>query len=350
MKSLIIQNNSENKLRDLGYDFIRFIAMIFIILFHIVTTWNENNYKFPSVVNSIFWRNSINLGAVGVALFFMLSGALLISQYESRFSIKNFYVKRLLRIEIPQIICYTVAFLCQYTMTANIIHANISGILISLFGLDYSGDIWVKYLGFNSLGLVGEWFTFVIIFLYILFPIVRQLFITHLKLGTIIVSFLFIINLKFEILTRGGGWFSVSNALMCFWMGMLFEKYKQTICKNIVTIFLLPVAVLYWFINPYKIFGYPYLSCFIFSIVLFILFYQIKFSNKFTQYVCKYNFEIYLIHHRIYFWLLPAILSPASNFIQLVISACIVIGLTLLLAKSLNQISSYVLCKINLKR
>ena len=344
----IIENNKIS--RKLGYDFIRFTAMMFIILDHILALWTSYHYEYPKIISDIIRRGSIRFGSLGVALFFMISGALLISKYKENFSLKDFYLKRFLRIEIPQITCFCFIVLCQYVMTPNIIHSNLFAFLISLFGLSYNSEIWVEYFNIRPVWGVGEWFTIVIIMLYLVFPILRRLFVSHLILGTIFIFTLFAINLKLEILTRGGGWFSFTNGLMCFWIGMLFEQYKQQLCTKKITSILIPIAIVYWLVNPYKIFGYPYLSCFIFSIFLLILLYQIKISNLFTQYVCKYNFEIYLIHHRIYFWFLPAMLTPASNIIQLTIATFIVIGLTLLLSKPLNQISAYILNKIDASR
>ena len=344
-----MQNRIENSTRDLGYDFIRFTAMMFILLHHLNTTWYEFHYNIPSIVNMTIGRGVINFGGIGVALFFMISGALLIAKYENSFNIKNFYLKRLIRIEIPQMICFFCAFWCQYLISPNIINSQISGVIISLFGLNYSGDLWIHYFSIYPLWIVGEWFTAVIIILYIFFPLLRWLYIKHCLVGGIIITLIFLVNLKYEILTRGGGWFSITNGLMCFWVGMLFEKYKQKLCTKSITIILILVAILYWSINPSQILGYMYLSCFIFSTILLIILYQIKYSNKFTQFICKNNYEIYLVHHRVFILFLPALLTPASNTLQLVISSIVVVGITFLLSKSLQEISLYVLNTTNKK-
>ena len=340
-----MQNDTVNTTRDLGYDFIRFIAMLFILLHHLNTTWYEFHYNIPSIVNMTIGRGNLNMGGVGVALFFMISGALLIARYKTVLNIKNFYMKRLIRIEIPQMICFFCAFWCQYLIDPNIVNSKIGGIVISFLGLNYSGDIWIQYFNIYPLWVVGEWFTAVIIILYVLFPLLRWVYCKYCLTGGIIITLIFLINLKYEVLTRGNGWFSITNGLMCFWVGMLFEKYKQKICTKSITTILILAAILYWSINPAQIFGYMYLSCFIFSILLLAILYQIKYSNKFTKFICKYNYEIYLVHHRVFILFLPALLTSASNAAQLVISSILVIAITFLLSKSLQEISSCILDK-----
>lgn len=324
--------------RDYGYDFIRFLAMMLIVFHHIVKVWQNYNYNVHTSLLYIVRHDAISFGRVGVALFFILSGALLIKKYYDHLNNISFYKKRLVRIEVPHMIGFLCAFALQYLINPRIINVDIIGAIFSFIGLGYSGEFWNK-LGVRSIWVIGEWFTAVIIFLYLIFPLMRWLFINYLKIGSFIISFIFLLNLEFEILTYHNGWFSITNGMMCFWMGMLFEKYKHVFDKKWCISLLSCVAIIYWFINPKDILGYKYLSCFVFSCLLFICLYRIKFSNTLVQFVCKYNYEIYLTHHRIFILLFPALLTSKSNDAQLVISAIFLIGITFLLSKSLQQIS-----------
>lgn len=337
----------ENKERDLGYDFIRFFAMLLIIISHLFTTYNEFSYNVPLIFKKIVFRGAINWGSVGVALFFMLSGALLFKRYENNIQLGNFYTKRFLRIEIPQWIGFLSAFALVYCVRIEILNTDPIGIFISFLGLNYFGVPWIEYFGVKTVWVIGEWFTAVIIFLYVIFPILRNLLIKNSLISSIIVTIIFLLNFKYNFLTSKSGWFSITNGIMCFWLGMLFEKYKNKIqyndfILNINYIFLIS----FWYLNPLDILGIKYLSCFVFSVSLFIALYQINYKNSFTNYICKYNYEIYLVHHRIYILFLPALLNKNSSGMQIVIASVIVILITFLLSEKLQQLSEFLIKKL----
>ena len=330
--------------RDVGYDFIRFIAMVLILLHHLFTTFQEQKYRVSEIFSNFIIRIALDIGPIGVALFFILSGALLIKKYKAQFILSEFFYKRFMRIEIPQWIGFICAFALMYCVRPYIINTDFLGVAISFLGLNYSGEFW-NHLNIRVLWVIGEWFTAVIIVCYALFPLLRKLFLTHRLITTIFLTIIFLINLKFEILTYHRGWFSITNALMCFWCGMLFEEYKTYITKNILKLDYLFLIAFVCF-NPVTIFGFRYLSCFVFSIALFVALYQIKYSNVITQYVCKYNYELYLVHHRIYILLLPALLNKTSNGIQLLVASIFMLFLTCLSAQALQKVTYFTIEKL----
>lgn len=332
-------------MRDKGYDFIRFIATISIILWHFFTTCKEMSLYFPNIISKIIIKNSIDIGGVGVGLFFILSGALMHHLYIDKINIKEFYKKRFLRICIPQWIAFIAAFSIIYTINQSIIKSNKIGILISFLGLNYCDIPW-KYIGINTLWIIGEWFTAVIIIQYAIFPILRKIYQNQKLFGTIFISLIFLLNLKYKILSNERGWFSLTNGLMYFWIGMLFDNYKYLINKKVIVGSIILITYVYLF-KSVSIFGNHYLSVFAFSILAFIILYNIKFENKIIKIVCKYNYEIYLTHHRIFILLIPIFLRFDSNKIQFVIVFLFIIYLVYLISKSLNEFSNYIVNKFN---
>ena len=97
----------ENKVkkRIFYFDEIRALAILFVILCHTTTIYHPFNYSFsplaiPSILNMLGW--------VGVPLFFMISGALLLNrEYEINFFLKS----KLLRIFIPFVFWIIIAIL-----------------------------------------------------------------------------------------------------------------------------------------------------------------------------------------------------------------------------------------------
>lgn len=330
-----------SKTRDLGYDFIRCTAMLMILLHHFYTTCKDLNIRFPSSLKEMF----LFFGGGGVALFFLLSGAVLINRYRTDLNIKTFFTKRFLKICIPQWIGFLAAFWLVFILNKNIIHSEVLGTLISFLGLNYSSAFW-NGLGIHVLWIIGEWFTAVIIILYLLFPSMRWLFIKHRLIGSIGILSLCVLNLKFQVLSYYNGFFSITNGIMYFWLGMLFDEYKKLLNKRML-LGLFITFVLFTIYNPKDLFEIKYIPCLISSLLAFPLLYQIRYSNRFTQYICKYNYELYLTHHRIYIILMPALLKVKSNDLQIILAFIFLTLIVCYFSELLAKASQFTIQKLN---
>ena len=82
---------SEKTGRIFFLDVIRTVAIIFIILYHYLCAWQLVTIKTVTVKFGF-------LGALGVSLFLILSGASLCTSTQKAFSIVTFYKKRFLSI------------------------------------------------------------------------------------------------------------------------------------------------------------------------------------------------------------------------------------------------------------
>lgn len=312
-------------MRDKGYDFIRFCSMLLIIILHFCSEWMKEA-TIPYYIAKIVLRDDFCFAFVGVALFFILSGALLWKNYKEEINTVQFYRKRILKIWIPQWIAFVVTFGIMYIVQPDYIRsgvqAGIPSLIVSFLGLNFDGTLW-NPIGIFPLYLVGEWFTCVIIVIYILFPIFRWLFKNHRIWGTVIVLMIFLINLKYKIFTGDSGRYSFTNAFMYFWMGMIFEEYKKFFTDKRVVVLLVAIDVVMFVHNPSTIFGSDILVTAIFSCMLFVILYQIKVKTRVTSFICKYNYEIYLVHHRIYYIFIPLMIFETSNWLQ--ISLCFIV-------------------------
>ena len=333
------------KERDVGYDFIRFFAMFLILIQHFFSSCDSVGFKYSLFLKNIIEHGSVKFGGVGVALFFMLSGAVLSLSSKNNISIKEFYKKRLLRIEIPQILGFAFAFgVIFITTNRDIIHNDILGIIISALGLTYTGLPWLDYFHINTFWVVGEWFTAVIILLYVLFPLLKYLFDKFCLISTIVITIIFVLNLKFKILSAANGWFSITNGLMYFWLGCLFNEYKKYL-REYIHIYIV-LATIIWFANPLGILGHNYLPCFLFSILLFLILYDVKISNRFTNFICKYCYEIYLTHHRVYDLLLPVFLCAWGSVLQLGLAFIFLLAIIFVVSMLLHKMSNFIIKKI----
>lgn len=298
-------------MRNQGYDFIRFCAMSAILLFHFCG--RVYDAKHPDFLYPILYFPT---GQIAVALFFILSGSVLIENYKGALDVNIFYKKRLTRILLPQMIAFTFCAILLYT--CGILDTSDKvGLFLSFLGLDFC-NIWT-YLGISRPWIVGAWFTTVIIFLYLVFPYMRKMFLKHRFKSSLVVYTVFILNMKFQIMSDNNGWFSYTNAIAAFWTGMIFNEYRDMIYKNKVLSFYLPLCICALLAgNQFVIKDFMYTFTFVYAVVLYVLLYNIKYSSRVTNFICKYNFELYLVHNTIYTVLISSIVNYDGGFYQLI--------------------------------
>lgn len=297
-------------MRNQGYDFIRFIAMSTILLFHF--SGRVYDAKHPDFLWPILYFPS---GAIAVALFFMLSGSVLIAHYKDTFDIKVFYKRRFLKIFSSQILafifCATLFYACGILDTRDKF-----GLFLVSLGVDFC-TLWTK-LGVSRPWIVGAWFTSVIMFLYLIFPFLRKIFLNYRLKASFIIYTIFILNMKFQIMSENNGWFSYTNGLAAFWTGMIFNEYKDIIYKNKMFSFYVPLFVCLLLTgNQFVINDFLYVYTFIYALFIYVFLYNIKYSSFFTKFVCKYNFELYLTHNAIYTALIPSVVNYSGSLYQL---------------------------------
>ena len=166
-----------NKRRAFWIDFIRVIALLFVFLYHFNVHTGLKGAVSPLAITDIGY-NQIDLGQIGVCLFFFLSGLTCCFSWDrmklqGKKRLMQFYKKRWLAL-FP---VFYVAFVCFYVIM------KLSGgitpdwrIIYSVFQLDR----YLARFGYETFGTVGEWFTFVIILCYFVFPLLRVI---HIKTG-----------------------------------------------------------------------------------------------------------------------------------------------------------------------
>lgn len=261
----------------------------------------------------------------------MLSGSLLAMTYKDKFSVKEFYKKRFLRILIPQFLAYILMFLFLYIYSPNSVTLN-WGTLVSFLGLDL-----LSYAGLPSLWIVGEWFTTVIIIIYLIFPLLRYLYKKIPYISSVLVALIFVLNLHFKILSYENGWFSVTYGLFAFWIGMMIEKFREDLkdkknIKHVIFYLSSVLCIVMIVLNPTNFFGIAQLPILFHSICLYVMLLYFDISCKVTDVVSKYNFEAYLLHHRLMILFVPMILPQNPTFLQLLLVLFMFISIIYLLS------------------
>lgn len=115
----------------------------------------------------------VNLGGLGVALFFLLSGAALMHVYGSRLDVPDYATRRILDIYPQYWVAYALAFLLA-VLWGFPCEAPLWTLVLTVLGIDgYVGRLGGPFT--PNFYLVGEWYIGCQLVMYLLFPLLRRL-------------------------------------------------------------------------------------------------------------------------------------------------------------------------------
>jgi len=297
-----------NKIYRKEIDFLRALAVIFVILFH-------------------YFPNIMPRGYLGVDLFFVISGFLISHQIynlkkNNKFSIKNFYLRRIKRIFPATLFVLFFTFLISFFILTDKDFMSFSRSLIYSIFFSSNFFFWIDggYFGPNDglKPLLHTWSLSVEEQFYIFFPLVFTLLITFIKSlkNLILVIFLIsVISFSFQIFLENVGghdfaFFLLPTRIWNFGLGVLSmlifinEKKPHTSFEAILFL----ILIIFGFFYNKDIFTFNFLI--IFSTFLFLRkkmpnnFYLNKLIyNKHITYIGIISFSLYLWHWPIYTFL-----------------------------------------------
>lgn len=290
------------KVRDIRIDFIRGISMFVIVIYHYSCALElkriEGPYRFLWHYASGKWGDAFAI------VFLIVTGYVLIQHYEQSMDILGFYKKRWMNI-FP---LFYLTWLCMYWVRVVEYRSLTWGgdprtLVESLLGMDgYLKGHRDNYY------LVGEWFLGAIIFVYILFPLLRHLYKKKRKLvsAVFIGSWIFLSETGLiEESTRINLWY----CLFAVWIGMLFYRYKNWICKWWMAICSATVCMLLCCVDLSDHVN-EIVLLYIFAIVAFVFLFNVP-VNKLKEggwmkrligFLGTYTYPVMLIHHVLLYW------------------------------------------------
>lgn len=341
-----------DKKRFLQIDVLRAIAIICVIICHST----ESVYSFePNVVSShslksmIFQFSSITVGRIGVPIFLLITGYLLLDKYYDSVAIRRFYVKNWLGLLLTTeiwIVIYNI-FLTVYLKIPFVL-----------------SDFIYQLLLVKNVNLCHMWYMPMILGIYLFIPLVANALHStksgYLKLPLIIyTSFAFVFPVVNKILTisneslyavssfdlgfSGGvyglyllfGYFLKNNALKKIKIGFLFLSaiisFASIVSLQIYT---------YHTGNRYNLW-YDNIFILICSVSVFELITRIKkirFSGMWYI-ISKYSFAVFLIHKLLLIIAVNnGIYTFASNPVQILLLTVCTLIICLAVIHLINQI------------
>ena len=282
----------EAKKRIFYLDFIRAISMIIIVTYHFAVHFTSQNLKVIRFFADGKW------GLIGVAMFFVISGASLMYNYSEKIELKTYYKKRFLVIYPMFWFAYSAVFLKIFYDCKGFFNTlPIYKLIYSFLGMDGYLSPYTQ-----TVYLIGEWFIGCIILIYILFPLLRlaiKKFPKAFLITLIIVDLAVILFSNFKMPVN-------QNLIVCtttFVLGMYFMEYAKK-CKIGHVIIALIVSIILCFIKVNTI-KYVILIYNILGYTTFVVLYyigekiNISFIKNIVKVLSKYSYAIFLVHHYI---------------------------------------------------
>lgn len=287
------------KERLLWLDAVRAIATILIVLTHFNALYIFNVYRPETAVITCYIGN-IYIGALGVSLFLIISGASLMYTLQDKktISCKAFYLKRFQSIYPMFWIAYVIFFLFRFYQWGGInTSVPLKNILFSFLGFDgYFANWKVPVFYF-----VGEWFLGFIVLFYLIFPILFYLIQNYPRaLGCAALFF-------YGLIIFWGRNYQQSDILLFtrlpeLLFGMYFIKYQRRVSGSEALISLL-IIILNTILAPTAIhtnIQVTYIGIASFLLLVYLA-NKIKSQRlmKLFQTISKYSFSCFLVHHQI---------------------------------------------------
>ena len=298
---------------------VRVFAMTLIISCHIAQCYN---LQIAYILN------------VGVQIFFFMSG-FLYGKQEQLPSIKEFYLKRFVRVYIPYFVLLAIV-LVVYAIF-NLTTISLKQVLFYLLSLQW---FVAPIEGLNHL-----WFLTVLMFGYLLTPWVKRV----MDKAPIVCALLFVCCCvaEFVFLKK---FYSISAWLALYLLGLFYGKYhSKTVSIIALVASSIALIVLCLFFEPSKLTSFEgrhymiwlhwTLGVFLFVLLYYVLPLLVGENKRFDgiKHLDKISYEVYLIHH-------PLILGPLSlMFVTKItgLNIALMLVVVYLLARALHYICSF---------
>lgn len=321
-------------------DVIRCVAIIQIVLFHMCVS------EEPFANALILW------GREGSGLFFAISGAGLINRYYYDFDCKSYFKKRFISIYIPFWIAYVAAFVRNYFINGFHFPWEHSGIskkymLLSLLGVDG----FASAVGIPNFALIGEWFLAVILFIYLIFPIWRKLFIKLPELTVILFLIARVIMCLHNPIPRLAVCFNPITALSNFSIGAYLLPFRskrhinpnKTLNQSNAMAISVSIALIVFgkhltLRREQADIGEIFATVGLLLILVTVSPAVTKYANKFVKFICDRSYEIILVHH-IVIYATTTVIHNNFTVSNAIVGYGYTLSVILLFACALNSVS-----------
>lgn len=268
------------------------IATLLIAFVHSQSLYLEKVFSIDIINNFFIFLK--NFGTYGVDIFLVLSGVGLYYSFSKNNNIRTFYKKRIKRI-LPSVIIVAVI------ITALAEGKGIGNFLQRIF-----------LISFFTKGDLDFWYFSLIIFLYIIYPLLHM-FIEKYGLKAVIVMIIVVLGINFSIMIWNNEVYNrleialtrIPVFIVGIWLGKLAKDQVKISKKWLVAVLVLFAIIVYIlanysFVDKYYIVRYLFCPFAVTTVILLSYIYTwIKKENFFTKFfiwIGTYSMEIYLLY------------------------------------------------------
>lgn len=280
------------KEKKLYLDILRILAIYMVFNLHFTVALEQQYGVFFGFANG-------NWGNVGTSLFFLISGNCLARNYGEKLEIGSFYRKRWLAIFPMFYICYLLVLFGHTVILKNPVWNGVEPwrVIFTILGID-------KYLEFADIrsgALVGEWYTAVIVGIYLLFPLLQLAYRKCKWIGTIAILLLYVLNMLMDWGPFPDDAHLITGICM-FWIGMITFRFEKQLEKMPWYAWGVVVTVsLFILFAPLP--GPDLIYKNMLAVGIFLVFMRCgTFMRKDTpvlRFLCKIEYGVYLCHHTV---------------------------------------------------
>lgn len=301
----------ERKKEDIPYiHYLRVLACLGVLTLHCnnrIIFNNDNDVNFANVLHT--------LAQPCVPLFFMITGALILTPYkEKTINMVEFYKKRIPKVLFPLITWAIIYAILPYFTTG----ANFKSVIYNL--------IWIPFAHPKEIGGI-LWYLYVLIGIYLAIPYFSVKIYREKKMLNTYLIFWFITSLGLIIrlynpyIMGESKWINSYETLIYFsgYYGFLLLGFKLhntvLVNKKITNFLLLIIAFIITYMVRMELFDiswghqrgwFIFPTSIVVSFLTYLIFKNIKFNEtsiiyKMIKHISQYTFGIYLIHMSIYY-------------------------------------------------
>ena len=317
------------KVRYAFMDVVRFVSMIGIVYYHMVVSLYLCGIRQYESISPMFENKNMHVATVGVGLFFMISGAglMLSTKDKEHLNLKEYYLKRFLRVLVPFYLVYALYIVWFLIVTHQGLGAIYDGdikpisFIFTLLGM----DAYISSFGIPTYSVgIGEWFLGALVMMYIIFPILRWALLKNkwITLGCMSIYFIIIIIVYpvFPFANVVPGFTNFLCKVYEFFLGMFLITVVDKIPKWLKLYVTIPV-IGFFLIYPLKLPINQNLMILIENLAFMLLFMGLEgFFNKIPRVIkavtacCGISYEFFLVHHKVIDYMtLQHIGVPFSN-------------------------------------
>ena len=322
-------------------DILRIIAIFMVFNFHFTIVIGQQQ--------GLFWGfASGDWGCVGTTLFFLISGNCLARNYGDKLDIKNFYKKRWLSIFPAFYICYLLVLFGHTILLQNQVLAGVEPwrIIFTLLGIDN----YLNFIGVRNAALVGEWYTAIILAVYLLFPLLQFLYRKSKLFGTIIIFVLYGLNMIFTWGPFPDDAHLITGVCM-FWVGMMFYYFEKQLesLPWYIWIGILLCALMLMFV---QVPGPQLLLKNLMAVCIFQLWVRVGVSfikeNPVTSFFSRIEYGVYLCHHTV-MYVLQAFFLKIFGEVKTVPYYLLCLAASIIFATLITYLTKWIINKLSRK-